>query len=155
MIGLIHQLVLLVSCITHIWGYVQVAPSLRRSFLSVRDNGRLSASSAEQSQKIPGTAKMDKDWAQLGFEFRQTKSNARIVYKNGAWGDIQLVEVRLPMKHGTLIPRKFTSFSLALLTGLFHFTLHRSYSITLWSSMLRRVKSFCSQGSFRTFIPTL
>jgi len=54
----------------------------------------LFVSSSTDKKNIPGTAKLDKDWEQLGFEFRQTKSNARIVYKNGAWGDIQLVEVK-------------------------------------------------------------
>jgi len=53
----------------------------------------LFVSSSSSTQILPGTAALDKPWEQLGFEFRQTKSNVRIVYKNGSWGEIQLVEV--------------------------------------------------------------
>lgn len=42
---------------------------------------------------IPGTAKLDKDWKELGFEFRPTKSNLRITYKNGEWGEFEMCEV--------------------------------------------------------------
>lgn len=41
---------------------------------------------------IPGTAKLDKDWKELGFEFRPTKSNLRITYKNGEWGEFEMCE---------------------------------------------------------------
>jgi hypothetical protein len=42
---------------------------------------------------IPGTAKLDKPWKELGFEFRPTKSNLRITYKNGEWGEFEMCEV--------------------------------------------------------------
>jgi len=38
----------------------------------------------------PGTA--DLDWTTLGFEFRPTKSNLRITYKDGEWGELELCE---------------------------------------------------------------
>lgn len=41
----------------------------------------------------PGTAELGLPWEELGFEFRPTKSNLRIVYKNGEWGEMQLCEV--------------------------------------------------------------
>ena len=28
------------------------------------------------------------DWANLGFEFRPTKSHIKFVYKNGAWDEV-------------------------------------------------------------------
>jgi hypothetical protein len=44
---------------------------------------------------IPGTAQLDTDWKDLGFEFRPTKSNLRITCKNGKWGEFELCEVSL------------------------------------------------------------
>ena len=66
----------------------------------VRRNGRRDSSSlavsAEASRTevgAPGTA--DLPWSELGFEFRPTKSHLRMVYKDGKWGEAELVEVRL------------------------------------------------------------
>jgi len=39
---------------------------------------------------IPGTA--DLPWSELGFEFRPTKSHLRMVYRDGKWGEEELVE---------------------------------------------------------------
>lgn len=39
----------------------------------------------------PGTAKVDVPWEDLGFEFRPTKSHARMTFKNGEWGPTELV----------------------------------------------------------------
>lgn len=50
----------------------------------------LSVSTEPLPLGIPGTAKLDKDWKDLGFEFRPTKSNLRITYKNGKWGEMEL-----------------------------------------------------------------
>ena len=54
----------------------------------------LSVSAAPQSDVVgaPGTA--DLPWEDLGFEFRTTKSHLRMVYKDGKWGEAELVEVR-------------------------------------------------------------
>jgi branched-chain amino acid aminotransferase len=41
----------------------------------------------------PGTAKLGIPWAELGFEFRPTKSHVRIVYRDGEWGPTELVKV--------------------------------------------------------------
>jgi len=38
----------------------------------------------------PGTA--DLPWSELGFEFRPTKSHLRMIYKDGKWGEAELVE---------------------------------------------------------------
>ena len=32
-------------------------------------------------------------WSELGFEFRPTKSHLRMVYKDGKWGEAEMVEV--------------------------------------------------------------
>jgi branched-chain amino acid aminotransferase len=47
-------------------------------------------------QKLPGTAKLDTPWEELGFEFRPTNSHVRLTYKmnqdgTGSWSDIELV----------------------------------------------------------------
>lgn len=42
---------------------------------------------------LPGTAKISKPWNELGFEFTPTKSNLRITYKDGAWGEMEICEV--------------------------------------------------------------
>lgn len=39
---------------------------------------------------VPGTA--DLPWSELGFEFRPTKSHLRMVYRDGDWGEPELVE---------------------------------------------------------------
>jgi len=38
----------------------------------------------------PGTA--DLPWNELGFEFRTTKSHLKMIYKDGKWGEAELVE---------------------------------------------------------------
>lgn len=43
----------------------------------------------------PGTAEMDKPWRELGFAFRPVKSHLRMTFKNGAWGEPELVEVSI------------------------------------------------------------
>jgi hypothetical protein len=47
------------------------------------------------TKKMPGTAKLDTPWAELGFEFRATNSHVRLSYKNGEWGQPELVKVRI------------------------------------------------------------
>lgn len=49
----------------------------------------------------PGTAKMDVPWEELGFEFRQTKNHLRLTYRNGSWGEPELVEVILCNAHSS------------------------------------------------------
>lgn len=46
---------------------------------------------------LPGTAKISKPWNELGFEFTPTKSNLRITYKDGAWGEMEICEVGDPI----------------------------------------------------------
>ena len=52
-----------------------------------------SSSSDRPPLGVPGTA--DLDWKSLGFEFRPTKSNLRITYRDGEWGEFELCEVSL------------------------------------------------------------
>ena len=58
-----------------------------------RKGTSLAVAAATKPLGIPGTAQLDKDWKDLGFEFRPTKSNLRITYKNGEWGEFELCEV--------------------------------------------------------------
>ena len=44
--------------------------------------------------KKPGTAKLDTPWAELGFEFRPTNSHVRMTWRDGKWGEPELVKVR-------------------------------------------------------------
>jgi branched-chain amino acid aminotransferase len=44
---------------------------------------------------MPGTAKLDTPWEELGFEFRPTNSHVRVTFKNDEWGEPELVKVRL------------------------------------------------------------
>jgi hypothetical protein len=46
------------------------------------------------TKKMPGTAKLDTPWEELGFEIRPTNSHVRVTYKNGEWGQPELVKVR-------------------------------------------------------------
>ena len=47
------------------------------------------------TKKMPGTAKLDTPWEELGFEIRPTNSHVRVSYKNGEWGQPELVKVRI------------------------------------------------------------
>lgn len=47
-------------------------------------------SAASTDVGAPGTA--DLPWSELGFEYRPTKSHLRMVYKDGKWGEAELIE---------------------------------------------------------------
>ena len=70
---------------------------------SVRSSSGLFASVEEKPTMKPlgkpGTAKMDVPWEDLGFEFRPTNSNVRMTYKDGKWGEMELVKVRNRLFH--------------------------------------------------------
>mmetsp|Transcript_11261 Transcript_11261/g.27097 ORF Transcript_11261/g.27097 Transcript_11261/m.27097 type:complete len:406 (+) Transcript_11261:1994-3211(+) len=53
------------------------------------DHLRLASTSAKA---IPGTAKLDTPWEELGFEFRPTNSHVRVTFKNDEWGEPELVK---------------------------------------------------------------
>jgi len=54
------------------------------SFPATYTNSKL-----KMMMKVPGAANLD--WQNLGFEYRQTKSFAKCTYKNGQWGEIEIV----------------------------------------------------------------
>ena len=56
-------------------------------------NSQLSVATSTTEVGEPGTA--DLPWSELGFEFRPTKSHLRMVYRDGKWGEAELVEVSL------------------------------------------------------------
>jgi hypothetical protein len=47
------------------------------------------------SAKTPGSAQLDTPWEELGFEFRPTNSHVSITYKDGEWGEPELVKVSI------------------------------------------------------------
>lgn len=79
--------------------FMTPSPSLQNHALSTRLQRNelqraspLFMSTTEKSAVgTPGTA--DLPWSELGFEFRPTKSHLRMVYKDGKWGEEELVEV--------------------------------------------------------------
>ncbi|EWM23282.1 branched-chain amino acid aminotransferase [Nannochloropsis gaditana] len=60
-------------------------------FCDRQHDGRLplSLSATTMAHRAPGTANLD--WANLGFEFRQTRSHIKFVWKNGEWSEGELV----------------------------------------------------------------
>ena len=56
-------------------------------------NSQLSVATSTTEVGEPGTS--DLPWSELGFEFRPTKSHLRMVYRDGKWGEAELVEVSL------------------------------------------------------------
>jgi branched-chain amino acid aminotransferase len=67
----------------------QVSSPKRWATTSPRSTSHLHMSSLKVK---PGTAKLDKPWKELGFEFRPTNSHLKLVYKNGAWEEPELVK---------------------------------------------------------------
>lgn len=57
-------------------------------------------SSSTDTKKLPGTAKLDTKWEDLGFEFRPTNSHVRVTYKDGEWSEPELVQVRIVKGRG-------------------------------------------------------
>jgi branched-chain amino acid aminotransferase len=51
----------------------------------------VSSSPTTATKKMPGTAALDTPWEELGFEYRMTNSFVQIKYKDGAWGDIEII----------------------------------------------------------------
>ena len=47
--------------------------------------------SVQEQRKKPGSAQLDVAWEELGFEFRPTNSHVKITYKDGSWGQPELV----------------------------------------------------------------
>jgi branched-chain amino acid aminotransferase len=57
---------------------------------AVEENASSTAASTIEDGMMPGTA--DVPWSELGFEFRPTKSHLKMVFKDGAWGPMELCE---------------------------------------------------------------
>jgi hypothetical protein len=73
----------------------QVATSTTRGKVGTRNynsiqNLRLHSTSARTK---PGTAELDTPWKDLAFEYIPTNSHVRVTYKNGEWGEPELVKV--------------------------------------------------------------
>eukprot|EP00529_Nitzschia_sp_RCC80_P020788 CAMPEP_0113510130 /NCGR_PEP_ID=MMETSP0014_2-20120614/37960_1 /TAXON_ID=2857 /ORGANISM="Nitzschia sp." /LENGTH=401 /DNA_ID=CAMNT_0000406037 /DNA_START=224 /DNA_END=1426 /DNA_ORIENTATION=+ /assembly_acc=CAM_ASM_000159 len=89
---------LLAAMATSSTAFVVPTPS---SSVTIQTQQRPSSSSRQQSQllmstatekKQPGTAEMDTEWENLGFEFRPTNSHVKIMYKDGEWSNPELVK---------------------------------------------------------------
>jgi len=73
---------------------IQSTNQLQRLNSKIRNiNSQLSVATSTTEVGEPGTA--DLPWSELGFEFRPTKSHLRMVYRDGKWGEAELVEVSL------------------------------------------------------------
>jgi branched-chain amino acid aminotransferase len=98
---------------------------------------------------IPGTAKLDKPWKELGFEFRPTKSNLRITYKNGEWGEFEMCEDDYVSIH---MGATALHYGQACFEGLKAFT-HEDGSVHVFrpDENAKRLKSSCE----RTLMPVV
>mmetsp|Transcript_7501 Transcript_7501/g.10658 ORF Transcript_7501/g.10658 Transcript_7501/m.10658 type:complete len:423 (+) Transcript_7501:214-1482(+) len=69
---------------------------IRRQMATIEDSASTSAAGSETSERRPlgkpGTAKLDCKWEELGFEFRPTNSHVRVTFKDGEWGEPELVK---------------------------------------------------------------
>lgn len=97
----------------------------------------------------PGTAKMDTPWEDLGFEFRPTKSNLRITYKDGQWGEMELNEDPFLNIH---MGATALHYGQACFEGLKAFA-HADESVHVFrpDENAKRLQSSCE----RTLMPTL
>jgi hypothetical protein len=46
----------------------------------------------QQQERLPGSARLDTPWEELGFEFRPTRSHLKIVWRDDKWHEPTLVE---------------------------------------------------------------
>ena len=90
--------VALLAMLANSQAFTTLSPSHMKGHLSPlqidlnKKSSKIHMSTAEKSEiGAPGTA--DLPWSELGFEFRPTKSHLRMIYKNGKWGEEELVEV--------------------------------------------------------------
>jgi len=127
--------------------------SVRRFSLTPRnvlaDDLSSTETSAPASIGKPGTAVLDTPWEELGFEFRPTKSNLRITYKDGEWGEMELCEdpyISLHMGATAL------HYGQACFEGLKAFA-HEDHSVHVFrpDQNAIRLQSSCE----RTLMPTL
>ena len=76
---------------TH-YNNIAIQPTNQRLNSKIHNiNSQLSVATSTTEVGEPGTA--DLPWSELGFEFRPTKSHLRMVYRDGKWGEAELVEV--------------------------------------------------------------
>ena len=74
--------------------------------------------STEAAKKMPGTAKLDTPWEDLGFAFRPTNSHVKITWKEGeGWSTPELVEVRFIIGFGYHSKHLFHLFDCSLKHG--------------------------------------
>ncbi|GMH67581.1 hypothetical protein TrST_g12348 [Triparma strigata] len=98
---------------------------------------------------LPGTAKLDVDWKDLGFEFRPTKSHLKLEYKDGAWGKPELVSEPYIKLH---IGATALHYGQACFEGLKAFA-HEDNSVHMFrpDENAKRLKSSCE----RTMMPVV
>ena len=113
---------------------------------SVRDD---MAGQSSVDCALPGTAPMDADWSDLGFEFLNTKSHVRMTYKDGRWGELELVNEPYIRLH---IGATALHYGQACFEGLKAFA-HEDNSVHLFRPMdnAARLQSSCE----RTMMPVI
>jgi hypothetical protein len=82
-------LLVLASLPSHGTSFLMPSPSSNSRQRSSQQVMEMSVS----TKKMPGTAKLETPWEELGFEFRPTNTHVEIVYKNGEWGEPELKKV--------------------------------------------------------------
>jgi len=114
-----------------------------------RQSTSLSVSADVRPLGIPGTAELDKPWKELGFEFRPTKSNLRITYKNGEWGEFEMCESDYVSIH---MGATALHYGQACFEGLKAFT-HEDGSVHVFRPIenAKRLQSSCE----RTMMPVV
>lgn len=90
---ILHKLILTSISIPFINSFT-VVPRTSASSIIRNNNVLFSTDEATETAttEMPGTAKMDKPWGELGFEYRVTKSHLKMIFRDGKWGEPELVQ---------------------------------------------------------------
>lgn len=90
-----------------------IATGLGRN-TNVMSSSRLHMST-EAAKKMPGTAKLDTPWEDLGFQIRPTNSHVKLTWKEGeGWSKPELVEVRICINQDKMSPFNSSRFAVAV-----------------------------------------
>ena len=95
---ILQNLILISVSLSFINSFTVVPRTTSRSSSITRNNNVLfSTDEATETTttEMPGTAEMDKPWGELGFEYRETKSHLKMIFRDGKWGEPELVQVSL------------------------------------------------------------
>jgi branched-chain amino acid aminotransferase len=140
---------LLLSALASASAFLAAPVTFGTTSTSTRDSSLSVAAETRPPLGIPGTAELDKPWKELGFEFRPTKSNLRVTYKNGEWGEPEMCESEFISLH---MGATALHYGQACFEGLKAFT-HEDGSVHVFrpSENAKRLQSSCE----RTLMPVV